>query len=119
MAKRLGRTFARFVGVVFALLGTWVFAANLIERPYSGSILAMILVAGLAGGVGGIVYLLSFDGPDRFRTRGTRLGAWIGMLVLALLPSSVSYLLLVLVVLAALTLLQQPDRDSSQASPAA
>lgn len=113
--RRLGRTFARLVGLVFALLGMWVLVINLVELSYTGATLAWVLTAGLLGGAGGVFYLLSFDGPDRFRTRGTRMAAWAGMLVLALLPSSLSFILLALVVLASPTLLRSPGEQAGAA----
>ena len=105
MLRRLGRTLARFVGLTFTILGIWILAINLIELSYSGATLAWVLASGLLGGAGGVFYLLSFDGPHRFRTRGSRIAGWIGMLVLAVLPSSLSFPLLAMVVLTIPTLL--------------
>jgi hypothetical protein len=87
------------VGLGFSLLGTWVLVINLIERRYEGATLAWILASGLAGGVGGGLFLLSIDGPPKFRSRPVRLTGWVGMLLLAAMPTSVSFLLLLLVVL--------------------
>ncbi|HKZ21033.1 MAG TPA: hypothetical protein VJQ57_13105 [Acidimicrobiia bacterium] len=96
MAKWLGR----LVGLGFGLLGIWVLAINLIERGYEGATLALILASGLAGAVGGALFLLSIDGPQVFRSRPVRLTGWVGMLVLAATPTSISFLLLLLVLLA-------------------
>ena len=96
---RVGSTFARFVALGVALLGLWVLVGNLADISYSGWTLAAVLLAGAAGAIGGTAYLLSFDGPPRVRTVSIRRLGWGGMLVLALLPSSLS-LLLLLVVLA-------------------
>jgi hypothetical protein len=116
MLKRSVRTFARIVGLVFALLGLWVLVINLVDIGYSGALLASILIAALLGGAGGVVFLLSFDGPDRWRTRGIRIAAWLGMLALALLPTGLSIRLVVLVVLAVPTLFLQPDAESRTAA---
>ena len=88
MLGRLGWTLARMVGLVFALLGAWVFTLNLMERSYDGWVFVWVVLAGLSGAVGGVLFLLSVDGAQRFRTARMRLFGWVGMLVLALLPSS-------------------------------
>ncbi len=119
MLRRLGRTFARFVGLIFIILGVWVFAINLIELSYSGSTLAWIVVAGVLGATGGVAYLLSFDGPRRLRTRSIRLAGWTGMLVLALLPSSLSFILLAMILLSIPTMLSRPNEGESEATSAA
>lgn len=93
------------VGLVFVALGIWVVVANLIEFAYSGWTLVFILGAGALGATGGVFYLLSFGGRVRFTNRGTRIIGWIGMLVLALLPSSLSLPLLAILLATAPTLL--------------
>lgn len=118
MARKLGRTLARLVGLVFALLGGWVVLINLLTRSFSGQVLAVILTAGALGAMGGVLYLLSFDGPARFRTRSARMAGWAGMVALALLPSSLSLGLLALVLLVIPTLFARPGQDSEAASPA-
>lgn len=93
------------VGLVFVVLGMWVLVANLIQIAYSGWTLVLILGAGAMGATGGVLYLLSFGGLARFTNRGTRLLGWIGMLVLALLPSGLSLPLLAMLLATAPTLL--------------
>lgn len=92
--------FARFVALTVLLLGAWIFFSNLIRGGYDELwVLAWVLLAGLAGVVGGIVYLLSIDGPEHFRRRSWRLWGWTGMMVSAALPHSFS-LFIILIVLA-------------------
>jgi hypothetical protein len=96
----VGRMFARLVGLSFALVGAWLLLVNLLELSYSGGTLVWILVSGAAGLSGGILYLVSFDGPVRFRTPRVRFAGWLGMFGLALLPSSLSLILVPMVLLA-------------------
>lgn len=113
MSSPLVRAFVRFVGLLFTLLGGWIFtvnifawilAVNMFGDSYSGSVLAWIIFAGASGAVGGVLYLLSFDGPNRFRTRTVRLTGWVGMLVLGLLPWSFGFLMIPLLLLTIPTL---------------
>ncbi len=99
MNSRPVRAFARFVGLLFTLLGGWIFAVNIFDDSYSGAVLAWIIFAGASGAIGGVVYLLSFDGPARFRTLKVRLSGWLGMLILGLLPWSFAFLMIPLVLL--------------------
>lgn len=109
----LGRTLARLVGLTYTILGLWVFIINVIQFSYSGWTLVWILVSGVLGAVGGVFYLLSFDGPDRIRTRRTRFSGWVGMLVLALLPWSYSFVVLPMLLLTIPTLVvRRPPGDS-------
>ena len=104
MLGRLGWSLARFVGLVFVLLGGWVFLINVVELSYSGGILIWIVLSGLFGAVGGVAYLLSIDGPERFRSRKVRSLGWFGMAALAILPTSVSLILIPMLVLTLPTL---------------
>lgn len=97
--RRLGRAFYRLIGLAVTLLGAWVLFINLVDVSYSGWVLVWILSAGLLGAIGGVLFLLSFDGPPRARTRQVRLLGWLGMLFLALLPWSFQFVMLPLVLL--------------------
>lgn len=90
-------------------------AANLFVFDYSGWTLAWILAAGALGAGGGVLYLLSFGDRAQFTNRRTRLIGWIGMLVLALLPTSISLPLLALLLATAPTLLM-PFREEDGAT---
>ncbi|HKZ25080.1 MAG TPA: hypothetical protein VI980_03115 [Acidimicrobiia bacterium] len=118
MLGRLARTFGRFVGLIFTLVGLWVVLANLVEHSYAGWTLAWIVVAGAAGAAGGITYLLSFDGPSPFRNRRARLAGWGGMLFLAVLPTSLSYPLFTLTLLTIPTLFLQEGNEVPKAASA-
>lgn len=108
--RRLAYTFARLTGLVIFLYGTWMFTINLIEDLFGDNtyqppwVLYMVLGFGLVGGVGGALYLLSLDGPERFRRRTTRMIGWAGMLICAVLPASLSLILSVMVGLSAFSL---------------
>ena len=113
------RTFARLTGLVLLLYGAWMFTVNLIEGVVSANsyeppwILYLVLGFGLAGAIGGAVYLLSLDGPQRFRTRRHRVIGWVGMLICAALPGSVSFVLLIIVAISAGTLLDSEQTEGS------
>ena len=98
----MGLTFARFVAFVVMILGGWIAVANGVQAVqgtpgYTGWVLALVLSTGLAGAVGGLMYLASFDGPRRFRTERVRLYGWAGMLISALLPTSLTLMLVPMV----------------------
>jgi hypothetical protein len=97
--RRLVQSFYRLVGLAFALLGGWVLFINLVEVNYSGWILAWVLSAGFFGALGGVTFLLSFDGPEKLKNRRTRLLGWLGILFLALLPWSFQFVMLPLALL--------------------
>ena len=107
MNSRLFSVFARFVGLIFTGLGAWIFAANIFSDAYSGAIYAWIVVAGASGAVGGVLFLLSFDGPPHFQTIKMRLSGWVGMLILGLLPWSFAFLMIPLLLLTIPTLLNK------------
>jgi hypothetical protein len=113
MLGRLGWSLARFVGLVFVLAGAWVFFINLIgavtDGSYEGWVLVWILVAGVAGAVGGALFLLSIDGPERFRTRRTRLIGWLVMWGLATLPSALMLVLAPFLVFTIPALVHDPE----------
>lgn len=117
MLRWIGRTFARFVGLMIMILGAWVVIVNAGEAftgtgGYRGWILAWIFCSGLAGAAGGLFYLVSFDGPERFRTTRARLVAWLGMLGGALIPTMILPILVVLVLATSPTLFTAPDRGT-------
>lgn len=119
MLKRLGQTLAKFVGLIFTVLGLWVLVVNLVDVSYSGAILAWILASGVLGCAGGLLYLLSFDGPERLRTRRARIIGWVGMVALAMLPTSLSIPLLAMVLLVIPTLVTRSDEGEPEPSPSA
>ena len=112
--RQLARAFYRLVGLAVALLGAWVLFINLADISYSGWVLVWILSAGLFGALGGVLFLLSFDGPPRARTRQVRLLGWLGMLFLALLPWSFQFVMLPLVLLTLPALATGTSREVAQ-----
>ena len=104
----VGTALARFAATSFVLLGLVVVVVNLVDVTYSGWVLLTVAAAGTLGAAGGVVYLLGLDGPVRFRTVRTRRLGWAGMMVLALLPSSLT-IPLVLMVLALTPTLRRVD----------
>jgi hypothetical protein len=108
------RLLARFVGLVFALLGLWILVGNLAVGGYRGAVLAWILSSGFLGFAGGVLYVLSFDGPARFRRRFVRGLGWAGMLALALLPTTLTIMLLILVLAAIPSLFVRPSTDEER-----
>jgi hypothetical protein len=106
--RQMGLMFARLVALAVTLLGGWLFIINLIELNYEGWVLAWILVSGLIGAIGGPLFLLSIDGPRRFRVRSWRMSGWLLMLGSVLLPTSFQLYALPLVLLLAPTTLLSP-----------
>ena len=91
--------FARFVAVSVLILHTWMLLNHLTESGYSGWVYIWVMFSALSGAVGATLYLLTLDGPPRFRNRRTRMTGWVGMFVAVLLPTSL-WLMLVPIVLA-------------------
>ena len=90
--------FARFVAVSVLILSAWMLLNHLVESGYSGWVYIWVMSSALAGAIGATLYLLTLDGPHRFRTRRIRLTGWVGMFVAVLLPTSL-WLMLVPIVL--------------------
>lgn len=114
MLGRLGWSLARFVGLVFVLAGGWVFVVSLVEGLYPGWVQIWVLVASVLGASGGVLYLLSMDGPQQLHSRPIRAGGWLGMATLALLPSSVSLAMIPMLLLTVPTLFMQRGSRTPQ-----
>lgn len=93
----MGWMFARFVGVSVTLISGWMLVINLVDRGYTGWVMTWILGSGLVGALGGVVYLLSLDGVERMRTRAWRIGGWVAMLAAVVIPTSLTFMLVPLV----------------------
>ena len=117
LLKWIGKTFARFVGLLIAVLGAWIFGANAYSAITGstvydpGWVLAVVLVAGALSTAGGVLFLLSLDGPERFSTRKTRLRAIVMMIAGSLLPTTVTIVVLPLALLMLTTLKGLPREE--------
>jgi hypothetical protein len=121
---RIGRTLGRFVGLTLTLYGLWILGVNIVELFTgdgfeSGTILLWVLASGAVAAAGGVVYLLSFDGPPAWSRRRVRAWGLAMMFVGSLLPTSLSFLLLGMLVLAIPSVLVRFDSPSSAKDPLA
>jgi hypothetical protein len=116
------RIFARLTGVVVLLYGAWLFTINLFEAVTDSNtyeppwMLLVILGFGASGAFGGILFLLSIDGPSRFRTPMIRAIGWIGMFICSALPTSLFYVLLIMVAISAVILLRPIEQVPEEPS---
>ncbi len=112
--KSVAIIYSRIIGIAVCLYGGWMFLGNLIVAVIEGNnydagwVLLLVLAAAAFGVAGAVLFLLSFDGPSRWRTRTWRIVGWSGMLLCLLLPTGLSFFLLPLVGVAALTLAMNP-----------
>jgi hypothetical protein len=83
------------------------------DRDWEPWALVWILASGLVGAVGGVLYLMSIDGPRRFRTRAFRIGGWAAMLAAVMLPTNLTFMLVPLVLVLLPSLFTIPRRDDS------
>ncbi|MDP9143897.1 MAG: hypothetical protein M3N43_04235 [Actinomycetota bacterium] len=117
--RRFATIFARFVGLTIFLYGAVIFFGNLVAAMGNAAYdpfwsLYLVLGVGLTGMAGAVVFLLTFDGPFPWRTRGRRALGWIGMLMCALLPASFVLLIAPLALVGGLTLLIPPESPARQ-----
>lgn len=123
--RSVATIYARFIGIAVCLYGGWMFLGNLIvaflgEDRFSESwVLPLVLAAASVGVAGAVLFLLSFDGSSRWRTLPWRVGGWLGMILCLLLPTGISFFLLPLAGLAALTLRLKPVPSEASEEPAA
>jgi len=114
----MGRVYARFVAVSVAILSAWLFVINVAQPgAWEPWIYVWITASGLVGMAGGVIYLLSLDGPRRFRTRLSRWGGWVMMLVAVALPTSLTVMLVPLVALLIPTLFTVDQDDGAREEP--
>ncbi len=116
------RFFARLTGLIVLLYGAWMVTINLFEAVTGSNtyeppwMLLVVLGLGASGAVGGTIFLLSIDGPPAFRTPMIRAIGWVGMFICSALPTSIFYVLLIMVAVSAVVLLkpieQVPEEHS-------
>jgi len=112
--RQVGWMFARLVALAVLIVSGWMLVINLVDVSYEGRILAWILLSGVVGVAGAILYLASIDGPPRYHTRPRRALGWGAMLAAMYLPSTLSYFLLPVVALLLPTIF---TIDSSKEEP--
>jgi len=118
LLRWMGRVFARFVAVSVALISGWTFIVNIAQPgAWEPWVYVWIIASGLSGAVGGVVYLLSLDGPTRFQKRPFRLGGWTMMLAAVALPTSLTFMLVPLVLLLIPTLFTVDQNDQAKEEP--
>jgi hypothetical protein len=121
MSERLLRAYkwyGRFVGLAVLIYSGLLLVINLAEliagsNGYEGFIMAWILASGVVGIIGSLAFLAGLDGPDRTRTKSYRLGGWLVMLAACLLPSSVTFFLLPLTIVAVGLAVRNPQLSTS------
>jgi hypothetical protein len=115
LVKRLAAIYARLIGLLAVVLGTWMVSSNVVESAFGENtydpawMLLVVIGFGLVGVAGGVIFLLGWDGPSRFRSSMTRTLGWLGMMFMAFLPWSFTFLFFPLVALSGLTLLVPVD----------
>lgn len=119
---RFPALYGRFVGIAVLLYGGWILAGNAVvyiisDTQDSPAVVVAILASGLLGFLSALGFLLTFDGPNRWRNTKRRAATWVGMFLCGLLPSSLVVIVLPLVLLAALTILVAPEPSTPATVP--
>lgn len=120
--RRLATTLARLAGLTILLYSAFGLIGNLVGVVLSGAaydpIWVLFLVIGVfgAGLAGSIMYLLSLDGRPPWRTTRRRLMGWVGMMIAAVLPTSLTFLVAPVAALGGLALLLPPDPEPAATS---
>lgn len=110
--------YGRLVGLVILVYGGWLFGATIAaaaggSQYDSAGVFLTILAFGLIGFICALGYLLTFDGPNSWRTTKRRSIAWLGMFVSAALPSSLIVIVFPMVLLAVVTIFFPPQSPST------
>ncbi len=112
----LATRLARVIGIAVLLYSCVVFFGNLLGAMAGAEyddfeILLLIVGVGAIGLAGSVVFLLSLDGPEAWRTTTRRAVGWVGMMIASLLPTSWLLLIAPLTAIGGLSLLLPPDRS--------
>lgn len=115
LKRWLGLMLARLVALAVAALGAWVLVRNVTEPNYEGWALAYIVLTSLSGLVGGILFLLTIDGPRRFRVPSWRMWGWWLMLA-SVIHTTVNVIAIpfVAVVFPGLPWMRSPEEDPGE-----
>jgi len=114
----LATRLARVIGIAVLLYSAVVFLGNIIGAMVGADIdnfeiLLLVVGVGAIGLAGSVVFLLSFDGPEAWRTTTRRAVGWIGMMIASLLPTSWLFLIAPVTAIGGLSLLLPPDRSTN------
>lgn len=114
----LATRLARVVGIAVLLYSAVIFFGNAIgalagAEYDSFEIVLLIVIVGALGLAGSVVFLLSIDGPESWRTTTRRAVGWLGMMIASLLPTSWLFLIAPVTAIGGLSLLLPPDRATS------
>ena len=117
----LATSLARVIGIAVLLYSCVVFFGNLIGAIAGAEyddfeILLLIVAVGAIGLAGSVVFLLSFDGSETWRTTTRRAVGWVGMMIASLLPTSWLFLIAPVTAIGGLSLLLPPDRSTNDRS---
>jgi hypothetical protein len=112
--RRLASTLSRLIGLTLLLYSARglfvnlaaVFTGDFQDPPWTTWVVVEVMLVGLAGSA---AFLLSFDGPPRWRTTGRRLLGWVGMLICGLLPSQWVIVMAPIAVTGGFALFIRPD----------
>ena len=112
--RALANRLARVVGNAVLLYSGVIFFGNAVGAMAgadydSGAIVLLIVGVGAIGLAGGVVFLLSLDGPESWRTTTRRSLGFIGMMIAAFLSTSWLFLIAPVTLLGGLALLIPPD----------
>ena len=112
---------ARIIGLTVLFYSLVIFLGNIVGALAGAvydtpALLLLVVAVGAVGLAGSIVYLLSLDGPKRWRTTRRRAAGWIGMMVAAVLPTSWLFLIAPVTLVGGLALLI-PTEETGPESP--
>ena len=93
--RPLATRLARVIGLAVLLYSLVILSGHLgaLEEPSPNAVAVDTRHRSGAVGLPGVVFLLSLDGPERWRSTGRRAAGWTGMMIAAVLPTSWLYLI--------------------------
>jgi hypothetical protein len=117
--RRFALSVARLIGLAFAMYGAWILLGTLASVIAGGSydptwVPWLVMGVCLAGLLGSVTLLLSIDGPARWRNRTRRALGWLGLMILAVLPTQAILVMFPLGLLGAFTLFLSVESRSDR-----